>query len=304
MEPTVNNVSKPREQSRNWPAVVVVAAYAILMFLWNSLGWQHLGLIALAWACLTTLPGPRRFVRDWWPLMLFWLAYDVMRVFSGSLLNRAAVQSLFDWEAALFRAPDGTVWPFHFALWLERSGAAFWPHLLSRVCSQVYLSHLYLMPAIFLVLWLRRSDRLFRRLLWSFTALHALSLLIYLVYPAAPPWWVYQNGFRQPAPGFSMPRELASGSTLAALFQFNPNRFAAVPSLHGAYPMLLTLVLAYNGERSRWILFAGLYAACMWFACVFLNQHYIVDLLMGAAVVPIALILASPKLREVSGPRP
>jgi hypothetical protein len=36
----------------------------------------------------------------------------------------------------------------------------------------------------------------------------------------------------------------------------------------------------------------------MWFACVFLNQHYIVDLLIGAALVPLALVIASPKLKS------
>ncbi len=294
----MNEVRQTHPQSRNWAGAAAAGAYALLMLLGGKLGWQHLGLIALVWACLTTYPGARRLVRDWWPLMLFWLGYDVMRLFSASLLNRVAVESLFQWESRFLRAPDGTIWPFHFTRWLESTDSAFWPRFLSGCCSVIYLSHLFVMPAIFLLLWLRHSERLFKRLLWSFTALHALCLAIYLIYPAAPPWWVFENGFQQPSPGHSMPRQLVEGSTLAALFQFNPNRFAAIPSLHGAYPVLLMLILALNGERNRWILIAGLYAACMWFACVFLNQHYIVDLLAGVAVVPVALAAAWPALRE------
>ena len=61
--------------------------------------------------------------------------------------------------------------------------------------------------------------------------------------------------------------------------------------------MLLTLVLAMDGARSRWIVMAGVYAAGMWFSCVFLNQHYIIDLLIGAATVPIALLIAWRKIR-------
>ena len=49
------------------------------------------------------------------------------------------------------------------------------------------------------------------------------------------------------------------------------------------------LILAMHGVRARWIWISGLYAAGMWFSCVFLNQHYIVDLLVGAALVVFAL---------------
>lgn len=86
-----------------------------------------------------------------------------------------------------------------------------------------------------------------------------------------------------------MPIGLPIGSTLSGLFHLSPNRFAAIPSLHGAYPLLFMLVLAMHGVRTRWILICGLYAVSMWFACVFFNQHYIVDLLIGAALVIIAL---------------
>ena len=115
---------------------------------------------------------------------------------------------------------------------------------------------------------------------------------------AAPPWWGYQNGFVQPSIAHSMPTGLPPHSTLAALFQFNANRFAAIPSLHGAYPLLLMLVLAWNDARLRWILVSGGYAASMWFACVFLNQHYIIDLLFGAALIPFALLCGRYKLRR------
>jgi hypothetical protein len=268
--------------------------YALLMLVGGKLGWQHLVLPLLFWACLTTAPAARRFVRAWWPLILFWLSYDVMRVFAAALFPRVAVEAPYRWEAALFRSSEGIIWPFHFARWMAQSGSAFWPRALTQFSSLIYLSHVFVMPLIFFVVWGRHAERLFRRLLWSYTALHALTLAIYLVYPAAPPWWVYENGFLRPSLAHSMPMGEAQNSTLSALFRISANRFAAIPSLHAAYPLLLTLVLAWHGSRSRWIVLAGAYAASMWFACVFLNQHYIVDLLIGAALVPLALVIASP----------
>lgn len=281
----------------NWLGAAAAAGYVLLMLMWNKLGWQHLSLPVLFWACLTSMPSVRRFVREWWPIMLFWLGYDAMRVFSGSLLGRVAVEAPFRWESAWFLAPGGSIWPFHFTRWLTRSGSVFWPQALDHFCSAIYLSHVFGLPLIWFAIWVRRRERLFQRIVWSFTALHILTFAIYLIYPAAPPWWVFENGFLQPSPDRSMPLGLATGSTLSGLFKLSANRFAAIPSLHAAYPLLLCLILALDGSRLRWILWSGLYGACMWFACVFLNQHYIVDLLIGAALVPLAILISWPKIR-------
>jgi len=284
-------------RSRYWPAAVAVVVYIFLMWLWKGLGWQHLGLVLLIGACLTTAPGPRRFVRDWWPMILFWLGYDVMRVFASAMFSRVAVENPLRWEAALFRGPGGAIWPFYFARWLAGFGNALWPRLLGHFCSLIYLSHVFVVPLVFLIVWLRGAGGLFRRLLWSYTALHVVTVAIWLSYPAAAPWWIYENGFVQPTLAHSMPVGVPAGSALFALFHFNPNRFAAIPSLHAAYPMLLTLVLALDGARSRWVALAGVYTAGMWFSCVFLNQHYIIDLLIGAATVVLALLIVWRKIR-------
>ena len=71
--------------------------------------------------------------------------------------------------------------------------------------------------------------------------------------------------------------------------------FAAVPSLHGAYPVLLVL-LALR-DRSRLIIaLMILYGAAMWVATVILNQHYIIDLIAGA-VIAIAAWLLAPRIK-------
>jgi inositol phosphorylceramide synthase catalytic subunit len=274
-------------------AAAAVIGYAVVLSLSGKLGWQHLSLLVLLWTCLAPQEGPRRFMRDWWPMVSFWLAYDMMRIFSASLFPRVAVDPPFRLESRLFLAPDGTLWPFYFTRWISRHAGEFWPAVLSGFCNAVYVSHLFGIPVILLVVWLRRSQLLFRRLVWSLTLLHALSLAIYLVYPAAPPWWVYENGSLQPSVEHSMPSVYARGSPLSGLFDLSPNRFAAIPSLHAAYPLLLTLVLVLHGAKWRWIALAAFYTASMWFACVFLNQHYIIDLVIGAGLVFPALLVAA-----------
>ncbi|MFC1726487.1 phosphatase PAP2 family protein, partial [candidate division KSB1 bacterium] len=61
---------------------------------------------------------------------------------------------------------------------------------------------------------------------------------------------------------------------------FNPNHFAAIPSLHGAYPIVLVF-FAYKAFKKKLFLMS-LYPIGTWFAAVYLNQHYIIDLIIGA----------------------
>lgn len=284
--------SLPPQVPRYPVIAAVVAAYGLLMFIWGQLGWQHLGLLVFIWACVSPQEGSRRFIRDWWPMVFFWLSYDAMRSVAPKLFPRVAVREPFEWERSLFISPEGTIWPFYFVRWSARNAESIWTRLLSIYCNAVYLTQLIGIPAILFVLWVRKEELLFRRLVWSLTALHIMTLCIYLAYPAAPPWWVYENGFQRPSLEHSMPMGLERGSTLSGLFQVSPNRFAAIPSLHGAYPLLLTLALGVHGSRVHWIVLAGIYTASMWFACVFLNQHYIIDLLAGALLALIALPVA------------
>jgi len=273
-------------------AAAAVAAYGVVLFVTGNLGWQHIALPVFIWACLAKREEPRGFLKDWYPMLAFWLFYDSMRAWGWMLYPRVAVEQPFRWEEALFLSPGGDIWPFYFARWTAASGSALAARLLQPGCSLVYLSYVFAVPVIMIVLWLRRSRILFRRMLLAFTVLNFLGLAIYVIYPAAPPWWVYENGFEQPTVEHSKPSEFKTGSTLSTLFQYSANRFGALPSLHGAHPFLLTLVLALHGARYRWIWTAGSYAALMWFSCVFLNQHYIVDLLAGAALTPFAVEFA------------
>lgn len=270
-------------------AAFAVLLYAMLLAAAGRMAWHHVGLAALAWVLVSGRPGARRFVREWWPLLVFWVGYDALRLLEPWLLPRVQVRAPYDWEASLFKAPARGIWPFYFAGMLERAGSAAAPAVLRIFCSIVYLTQLWAVPVLMLTLWLRGRTEVFRRLLGPFAVVSLATLALYLLYPAAPPWWVYENGFAQPAIDRSFPGAASRTGIFGALFHMSPNRFAAIPSLHGAYPLLLTLILAAAGVRYRWIIAAGLYTLSMWSACVILNQHYIVDLLLGVALVPFAL---------------
>ncbi len=291
------NPSIDGDPPKLWPAAIAVVLWIGLLIWAGKAGWQHLSLGVLIWACLTREAGPRRFVRDWTPLILFWLSYDGMRLLEPWILPRVDVRGPFRWEKALFSLPSGEILPFFFTDLSSRASSLLSIHILRAYCDFVYLTQLWAIPAVAFFIWHRHSDVLFRRIVWSFTALHIMTMVIYLCYPAAPPWWVYENGFKQPSLEHSFPDASVDNRTLAVLFHLSANRFAAIPSLHGAYPLLLVSVLWTHGVDRKLVFLSSFYAVSMWFACVFLNQHYIVDLALGAFLAGVAFIITRSVMR-------
>jgi membrane-associated phospholipid phosphatase len=123
-----------------------------------------------------------------------------------------------------------------------------------------------------------------------------MALITFMAYPAAPPWYVYNYGFVQPE--HSSFFGLSAGSLLNVdkLFgtnffstvwdSFNANHFAAIPSLHGAYPVVTSIFIYQKFHKYKiWLI---IYSTAVWLSAVYLNQHYIIDLIIGAFYIIIA----------------
>src|SRR5262249_45647695 len=64
--------------------------------------------------------------------------------------------------------------------------------------------------------------------------------------------------------------------------------FGAIPSLHAAYPALAA-ILVFRTAELRWARWpAAGYAAVMWFSAVYLQHHYVIDVVLGVAYAAIA----------------
>jgi inositol phosphorylceramide synthase catalytic subunit len=231
----------------------------------------------------------RRFFLDWAPLVAFWLIYDRLRLLQPMLLHRVAVAWPYELERWLFGGLFGGNVPAHAArAWLAAHvdsppGAA-----LSWTLQLVYLSHIFLVPLLFLWLWMRgRADlhqqTRFHRMMRAFAYLNFSAIAVYLLLPVAPPWWVSLYAMAQPTGELLARMQMSSamdGRLVTALIHNAAQWFAAVPSLHGAYPVLLVL-LALRERRKRLLVGLIVYAIAMWAATVMLNQHYLVDLIAG-----------------------
>jgi membrane-associated phospholipid phosphatase len=189
---------------------------------------------------------------------------------------------------------------------LQRALAGERVSALDRVLSVVHWAWFFHPHLTLLFVLLRHSDR-FPRAARQMAATYDLGCATYFALPTAPPWWASENGSVEPparirrvmvdvgedvwGPAWDHLYEAAGG-----------NPWAAMPSLHFATSLLAALLLAEIGPLAG-ALGAG-YAAALGFALVYLGEHYVTDLLAGAALV--ALVrrgepLAEPLVEAVNG---
>jgi membrane-associated phospholipid phosphatase len=124
-------------------------------------------------------------------------------------------------------------------------------------------------------------------------AVFDLGASVYWVAPTAPPWYAASAGEKgAPPPGseqVAVRRMMVEygehfwkdgWGSLYSVFGGNP--LAAMPSLHFATSVMAAFLLAEVGPLAGAL--GTAYAATLGFALVYLGEHYVVDLLAGAAL--------------------
>ncbi|CAG8735651.1 16861_t:CDS:2, partial [Acaulospora morrowiae] len=121
----------------------------------------------------------------------------------------------------------------------------------------------------------------------AFGYMNLAGVLTQLAFPCSPPWYEYVYGMNTPA-SYSMPGdpgglvridELFNSSTYSSTFGGSPMVFGAFPSLHSACAIIQALFISYVLPKTRPICFT--YVLWIWWACMYLTHHYMVDLVGG-----------------------
>lgn len=167
--------------------------------------------------------------------------------------------------------------------------------ILDLLTTSVHTSY-YVMPHLAAVgLWWygsrtgRRSA--FRAYLAGSIAIMALGLLLYAVLPTSPPWLeaTVDDGMLV----HRITRASNAGETRdpEQIYTFftDPNPIAAMPSLHTAISVLMAAALWR--VRPALGVAGGVYALAMGFSLIYLGEHYLIDVLAGAALsIAIAVV--------------
>jgi len=135
-----------------------------------------------------------------------------------------------------------------------------------------------------------------QRLSWAFFVAYAIGFVIWIAYPAAPPWYVMDHGLGPvkldvpaSAAGALRVDQLLGVDLFSNIYARNTNTFGAMPSLHVATPAVAALVTWKRG--GAWRLLAP-FTALVAFAAVYLSHHYLLDVIAGFMVAVAAVRLA------------
>lgn len=294
----MSSVSITKYRVQPWQIIVSASifAYMALGAVTGSFRTYHWFMLLVIPLSLKADKRGRQFFLDWAPIIAFWLIYDRLRLLQPYILHRVAVEWPYSLELWAFGWLSGAGVPAHAGrAWLAAQAGSTHHLVIIWFLQFIYFSHIFAIPLLLFYLWARGGfsqhiRREFIRCIRAFTALNFLGLAVYLLLPVAPPWWVSINGIQQPTQELLSRVDMSAamdGTLVRGMIKNAAHWFAAVPSLHGAYPVL-ALLLAWRG-RNRWLLAAlSFYCASMWIATVLLNQHYIIDLLAGALLAVIA----------------
>jgi hypothetical protein len=224
------------------------------------------------------------FLRDWIPFVALFFAYELMRGYADKFGLPIHVADVISLERVVSLGGLPTL----FLQGLFHSGAAASPDNLATISVVFYFLHFPLPLAIGFLLWIHQR-RLYYDYVGTLIVLSMAAFVTYLLLPVAPPWWAEKFGY---VSGTLHLRDTGFNG-LAQLFGFgdyfysysvysiSSNDVAAFPSLHAAYPFLAFLFARRAFGRAGWLMMA--YTACVWFAIVYLGEHWVVDIIGGVA---------------------
>jgi membrane-associated phospholipid phosphatase len=231
----------------------------------------------------------RRLIKDWLPIIVALLAYDLLRgVADGNLFPihwNAPVHAdkiLGLGQVPTIRLQDALYTPGHLHFW-DYAAFSFW------------FSHFFATLLVGVGIWLYRYQW-FHRFAACIVVLAAMGLVTYVIFPAAPPWLAGDHGYINHT--YRITHAVVNNLPVpkaGAMFQKGTdwgNDVAAVPSLHAGYTMLISLFLWPRLNR-RWRPLLVAYPIGMGLSLIYLGEHYLIDILLGWAYAAATILIVN-----------
>jgi hypothetical protein len=236
------------------------------------------------------------------PFLIFGVSYDWMRVYPNYMVNPVDVEKLYNLEKSLFgiHINGAVLIPGEFFA-IHNNGVA------DFLAGVFYLGWVPVPIAFGLYLYFKGKRDIFLRFSLVFLLTNLIGFAGYYIHPAAPPWYAMNYGFD---PVLNTPGNMAGLARFDELIGFplfgtiygrNANVFAAVPSLHSAY-LVIVLFYAIKGKCNRGILTViFIFLVGIWFTAVYTAHHYIIDVLLGIVCAIVGITLFEVVLMKPGG---
>lgn len=269
--------------------VAISVGYLLLSALLVGFKTDQLVLIFIFNCLFYISAGTRRFILGFSIFIVYWILFDYMKAFPNYLFTEVHIKDLYQLEKSIF----GT----------NHNGIKLTPNEYWKLNSTAFLDVLtgffYLMwvpvPLAFATYLFFKNKEQFVRFSLSFVWVNLLGFVVYYAFPAAPPWYVQEHGFTFIAKTAGNTAGLArfdhyfNITLFQGIYSKGSNVFAAMPSLHSSYPV----IVAYYGLKNRLgkiNLFFLIVMVGIWFSAIYTSHHYTLDVLAGISCATIGII--------------
>ncbi len=256
-------------EKRGFAVLQAVFLGVLVVLLWRR-GVYPGVVIAVLFALSAVVAASRR--RALWldlgPFLILLITYQALRPFVETLRpEEIHVVDLIEWERMLTGGMP--------AAWLRESVTGASLRLaLDGLANLAYFSH-FLVP-VGLAVWLHRKHPMaYWPMVTLFLGLCYAGFVTYVQFPAAPPWWATREGYLVGAEAVGLQGFWLSTESMLS----TPDPLAAMPSMHCAFPLFWSMVLARYSPRHSIPLFGLTLVVAV--AVVYLGHHYVIDIVAG-----------------------
>jgi len=154
------------------------------------------------------------------------------------------------------------------------------------VCAGIFYLCWIPVPLVFAAFLFFYNRKQFLYFSLTFVLVNLIGFVIYYLYPAAPPWYVQYHGFDFQATtkgntgGLAKFDAFFNAGIFKSIYAKGSNVFAAMPSLHSSYPV----IVLYYGLKNKLGIINVFFVVVMlgiWFTAVYASHHYVLDVLAG-----------------------
>jgi hypothetical protein len=228
-----------------------------------------------------------RALLDWLPVLAIVVAYAVLHELADTLESGAHVDPQLGFDKWLFGGIAPTV-RLQRELWDQSN-----PHWYDYAAWLTYLSHFVVTLTIAITLWLVDYPG-FRRFRVLIVTVTFAGFITYIAYPAIPPWLASTRGDMPHT--VRLVKEIWSHLGLSGVAKVfgEQSKYAfpvgALPSLHAAWPFMVTLF--FWSRAGRWRILLVAYTLAMAFTLVYTADHFVFDILLGWTYATIVFVVA------------
>lgn len=271
----------PVVNARSIITVTLLSVAYILLSSW-VVGFKsdQIVLLVIFNACFYLSAVSRKFILGFSVFIVYWILFDYMKAFPNYNVSTVHIADLYNFEKHLFG--------------INYQGHILTPNEYWRINATAILD---IIAGLFYICWIPvplgfaaylffKNRREFLSFAMTFFVVNLLGFIIYYSFPAAPPWYIQEHGFvflpHTPGNTGGLIRfdHYFNVNVFQSIYQKGSNVFAAMPSLHSAYPVIVVYYAFKNRVGfGKYILSTVMVG--IWLTAVYTSHHYILDVLVG-----------------------